>query len=203
MTSSLRRLGVLVAGLVLVAGCSQEPLTGPTAPAAPAAQPSATLLGDLTSTLGLTSANGLLRTTPLAEDITVVETIGTAGGKLSIPAAGVTVVIPAGALSTPTEITMTARKGSLVAYDFAPHGITFARPLVFTQKLSGTRATLFSALGLKLAYYKDPSLLGATTALVSELVSGLFNVLNWSFNAPIRHFSGYMVTCGRGGESSE
>jgi hypothetical protein len=23
------------------------------------------------------------------------------------------------------------------------------------------------------------------------------NLLDWSFNAPIKHFSGYVVTCGR------
>src|SRR5205085_22044 len=82
----------------------------------------------------------------------------------------------------PSAITMTARAGYLVAYDFAPHGIIFARPLVFTQRLSGTNATLLSAPFLKLAYYQDPSLLGELTATVSEVISGVSNLLTWTFS---------------------
>ena len=89
--------------------------------------------------------DGLQRTTPLAAPITVSKVIGADGGTLSIPEAGVTVTVPRGALAQTTTITMTARAGSLVAYDFAPHGITFAKPLVFSQQLRGTNASLLSA----------------------------------------------------------
>lgn len=189
------RLGVLFAGLALVAGCAQEPVTRPAVPLAVEGQPAASVVGTVGSTVTLISATALQRSTPLASSITVVKTIGQSGGTLSIPAAGVTVVVPAGALSAATKITMTARKGSLVAYDFAPHGITFAKPLVFTQQLSGTRATLANASLLKLGYYPDDSLLGKTTALVSEVIGGLVNLLTWSFSAPIKHFSGYIIIC--------
>jgi len=153
-------------------------------------------VGTVTSTLQLTTAKALLRTTPLPQDVTVRETIGRAGGMLSIPTAGISVVVPAGALDRDTEITMTARAGSLIAYDFAPHGITFRVPLVFNQTLKGTNATLLTATKLKLGYYTDPSLLGKTTAIVSEVLSGLTNVLTWTFTAPIKHFSGYIIICG-------
>jgi hypothetical protein len=139
---------------------------------------------------------GLQRTSPLAADITVSQTIGSTGGTLSIPAAGVTVVVPYGALSAPTLITMTARKGSLVAYDFAPHGITFAKPLVFTQKLQGTTASLLNSSFLQLGYYSDPSLLTAVGGLVSELLGGNVNLLTWTYTGTIKHFSGYMMGCG-------
>jgi hypothetical protein len=157
-------------------------------------------VGTLTNTLGLTSANGILRTTPLAYPITVRKTIGRSGGVLSIPAAGVTVVVPAGALDADTEITMTARAGYLLAYDFEPHGVTFNVPLAFNQSLSNTNAGLLSPLGLSLGYYSDPSLLGKTTALVSEVVTGLTSILTRTFTAPIKHFSGYVVICGRSDE---
>jgi hypothetical protein len=157
-------------------------------------------VGTLTNTLGLTSANGVLRTTPLAYPITVRKTIGRSGGVLSIPAAGVSVVVPAGALDADTEITMTARAGYLLAYDFEPHGVTFNVPLVFNQSLSNTNVGLLSPLGLSLGYYSDPSLLGKTTALVSEVVTGLTSILTRTFTAPIKHFSGYVVICGRSGE---
>ena len=94
---------------------------------------------------------------------------------------------------------MTARAGTLVAYDFAPHGITFAKPLVFSQQLRGTNATLLSAPFLGLGYYKDASLLTKTGGLVSELLGGAVNTLTWTFTSTIPHFSGYIVTCGRGG----
>ena len=205
MFTNLRRAGVLALGLAVATACSSEHAT------APAAQPSSRLatvpqagaqspdlLGTVGSLLGgLQLVTGLQRTTPLAAPITVTKTIGLYGGVLAIPQAGVSVIIPYGALTQPTTITMTARAGSLVAYDFAPHGITFAKPLVFTQSLSGTNATILSAPLLRLAYYTDPSLLGSVTGTVSELIGGVTNLLTWTFTAPIKHFSGYMVSCGR------
>ena len=92
---------------------------------------------------------------------------------------------------------MTARAGSLVAYDFAPHGITFTKPLVFTQSLTGTNASLLNKSLLELGYYADPNQLNAAGGMVSELTSGVVNLLSWTFTANIKHFSGYMVGCGR------
>jgi hypothetical protein len=201
MANTFRRIGTLALGLVLAAGCAQDRTTAPAAITTPgAASPDLVggLVGTVTSTLGLTTTNGVLRTTPLAANITVTKTIGRDGGILTIPAAGVTVTVPSGALSASTVITMTARKGSLIAYDFAPHGITFARPLIFKQSLKGTNAALLDGPFLRLSYYTDPSLLGSVTVKVSELIVGVLNVLDWSFTAPITHFSGYIMTCGRG-----
>jgi hypothetical protein len=196
MKIAIRRLATLALALA-VASCSDH-TTAPAALSAPSAGSSHDLLGGLlgtvTNTLGLT-VHGLQRKTPLAAPITVTKTIGWEGGYLSIPEAGVSVVVPTGALSSPTEITMTARAGSMLAYDFAPHGITFARPLVFTQSLRGTNAGLLSTI--RLGYYSDPSLLGSTTAVVSELINGVLSWLTGTFTAPIRHFSGYIVLCGR------
>jgi hypothetical protein len=223
MLIRLRRAGLLsVALLCLVStACNTDAVSAPhlTAPSAavqaPSMQPqdgaSQDLLGGLlgtvtgtldavTSTLGLTSANGVLRTRPLSQPITVRKTIGRAGGSLSIQEAGVTVIVPYGALDRDTEITMTARAGYLLAYDFEPHGVTFNVPLVFRQSLSNTNVGLLSPLALKLGYYEDPGLLGKTTALVSELVGGVTSILTRTFTAPIKHFSGYLVICGRSGD---
>ena len=203
MVTSLRRLGVMaVVSLTLLGACSSEPTSIPTSPlAAPASAPSADLLGSLVGgvTNTLTSVAGVQRTTPLASSISVSRTIGADGGTLSIPAAGITVTVPAGAVASNTVFTMTARSGSLIAYDFAPHGITFAQPLVFTQSLSGTNATILNAPQLTLGYYTDPSLLTALGGLVSELIGGNVNLLSWTFTSNIKHFSGYMMACGRSG----
>jgi hypothetical protein len=218
MISALRRSGLLAAALLVVlsTACNVDSPSAPRSaspapelavspPGAPAAQDLlggliGGTVGTLTNTLGLTSANGILRSKPLPYPITVRKTIGRSGGVLSIAAAGVTVVVPAGALNGDTQITMTARAGSLLAYDFEPHGVVFNVPLVFTQNLNGTNAGLLSPLGLKLGYYSDPSLLGKTTALVSELLQGVTSLLTRTFTAPIKHFSGYVVICGRSDE---
>jgi hypothetical protein len=217
MISALRRGGLLAIALLVVlsTACNVESPSAPV-PAGPAPQlavpadgaPAQDLLGGLiggtvgtlTNTLGLTSANGILRKTPLAYPITIRQTIGRSGGVLSIPAAGVTVIVPAGALNSDTQITMTARAGYLLAYDFEPHGVTFNVPLVFNQNLSNTNVGLLSPLGLSLGYYSDPSLLGKTTALVSEVITGLTSILTRTFTAPIKHFSGYIIICGRSDE---
>jgi hypothetical protein len=215
MMTVFRRAGMLAVALLLVgsSACGTENGAAPSAPStltapstieAPstASAPDAShdllggLVGTLTNTLGLTSAKGVLRTRPLANAITVHKQIGSKGGVLSIPAAGVTVVVPPGALDRDTDISMTARAGSLLAYDFEPHGTTFKLPLVFNQSLNGTNVGLLGPLSLKLGYYSDPSLLGKTTALVSELIQGVFSILTRTFTAPIKHFSGYLVICG-------
>ena len=205
MSTSLRRFGVIALGLTLLAGCSTDRMDSTSPLRTPAAAPSGDILGALGGVLNntLTQVGNIQRTTPLSAPISVQQTIGAAGGTLTIPLAGVTVVVPAGALAAPTVITMTARAGSVVAYDFAPHGITFAQPLVFTQSLGGTTASILSAPFLNLGYYTDPGLIGPVTTLVSELLSGTTNLLSWSFTSKIKHFSGYVLACRNGGASEE
>ena len=193
MKTQLRRLLAVALGAVAI-GCGTEPPTLPQLRQSAPEAPSSDLLGAVTS---LVTMNGLQRTTPLAAPITVVESIGPEGGTLAIPQAGVTVTVPRGALTATTKITMTARAGTLVAYDFAPHGITFAKPLVFSQQLRGTNATLLKAPLLRLGYYEDANLLTKTGAVVSELLGGVVNALSWTFTSTIPHFSGYVLTCGR------
>ena len=195
MKPNLRRFTALVFSAIALVSCGiDQPTAVPRSEAPAPGAPNASLLTAITSLL---SVDGLQRTTPLAAPITVSKAIGSEGGTLSIPQAGVTVVVPRGALTQPTTITMTARAGSLVAYDFAPHGVTFAKPLVFTQQLKGTNASLLTAPFLRLGYYADANLLTKTGGLVSQLLGGTLNTLTWTFTAPIPHFSGYIVTSGR------
>jgi hypothetical protein len=195
MKRHLRRLAVLALSAVALSSCATDQPTSPLRlEVTPPESPSNDLLGTLTSLL---SVNGVQRTTALPAPITVSKSIGTDGGTLAIPAAGVTVVIPKGALTKTTTITMTARAGTLIAYDFAPHGIVFAKPLVFKQSLKGTNVTLLSAPFLRLGYYADESLLTKTGGLVTELLGGVLDTLSWTFTSSIPHFSGYILTSGR------
>jgi hypothetical protein len=196
MKPVLHRVAAIALSALTLVSCSTDlPTALPQLQQSPRQEASSDLLG-LTSLLGM---NGLQRTRALAVPITVSKAIGRDGGTLAIPEAGVTVTVPTGALSASTKITMTARAGTLVAYDFAPHGITFAKPLVFSQQLRGTNASLLTAPLLGLAYYQDASLLTKTGGLVSQLLGGTVNTLTWTFTGSIPHFSGYMVSCGRGG----
>ena len=201
MVTSLRRLSAMaVVSLALFAACSSEPTSGPTSPlSAPAGAPGADLLGGPTSTVNntLTLVAGVQRNTPLAASFTVTRTIGSSGGTIGIPEAGITVTVPEGALLSATVITMTARAGSLLAYDFAPHGITFAKPLVFKQSLAGTNASVLNFSLMQLGYYADPRLLSSTGGMVSELIGGTVNLVTRTFTSSIEHFSGYMVGIGR------
>lgn len=198
MSSPIRRIGALALALSLAA-CSADQVAAPTQMKASPAGASSSLLGGLLGTVTsvLTTNTAVQRTTPLAAPITVSKQIGYYGGTLSIPEAGVTVTVPVGALYKTTTITMTARAGSLLAYDFSPTGTVFNKPLVFNQSLNGTNVTLLQAPLLRLGYYSDPGLLGTLTATVSDLLAGVVNLVDWSFTAPINHFSGYVVVCGR------
>ena len=194
MKPILHRVAAIALSALTLVSCSTDlPTALPQLQQSPPQEASSDLLG-LTSLLGM---NGLQRTRALAVPITVSKAIGPDGGTIAIPEAGVTVTVPRGALAATTKITMTARSGTLVAYDFAPHGITFAKPLVFSQKLSGTNATLLSAPLLRLGYYEDANLLTKTGGVVSQLLGGVVNALSWTFTSSIPHFSGYMVSCGR------
>ena len=195
MIRSLRRFSLL-AGVALFAACSTDSASLPSAPNASLSKaPVKGLLG--TTTTALTLATGAQRTTALPSSLTVTQAIGVDGGTLSIPQAGVTITVPAGALAVTTVISMTARAGTVIAYDFAPHGTTFAKPLVFTQALAGTNVAPVLAPLLTLGYYADPSYLTTLGASVSEFISGSSNLVNASFTSSISHFSGYMVACGR------
>jgi hypothetical protein len=46
--------------------------------------------------------------------------------------------IPAGALSEPTSITVTAKAGPFVVYEMQPHGLRFTKPVIAVQGLSTT-----------------------------------------------------------------
>ena len=171
------------------AGCSAD---SPTAPKFQS-DPSSGLVTDLLG--GLLKKNVLERKTALTKDITVSAVIGEKGGTLSIPAAGFTVTIPAGAVNAPTNFSVTAIKGTMVAYEFGPHGIKFAKSLVARQDLNVTKWGLLSLRPLVAGYFADRSALDLrnATALVSEVLSGVIAPLSQQFTFKIDHFSGYVV----------
>lgn len=173
--------------LATIAACGTERTTSPTV-IAPTA-PNSALVGTLT---GL---RPLQRRVPLARDISVSATIGAAGGRISIPAAGFQLVIPEGVVSARTTFTVTALQGTAIAYEFAPHGLVFARQLQAAQDLSVARGVLELAPLLKAGYFPDRGLISASgfNVFVSEIFEGTTNLRLGIFRWGIPHFSGYIV----------
>lgn len=194
MKNSLLSRGAIVALAALALGCSAESSTGPVS-----VKPQAGLIGGLLGTVtGLTSGlvNALVRQAPLSSDITVSAVIGSGGGRISIPAAGLTLTVPSGAVATNTTFKVTAIAGKMYAYEFEPHGTKFAKPLTFTQNVGLLSNLLSPPQG---AYFTDRSALNFTnnTATAAELLPATYNLLSGSVSFPVYHFSGYMVSSGR------
>ena len=104
----LSRLGARLLSVLLLAGCARDAASPVEPTAAIPQKPSAALLG-------LLPVRGVTRATPLAKDISVSAVIDKKGGTLSIPEAGLTLVVPPNAVSTKTTFVATALAGKLVA----------------------------------------------------------------------------------------
>lgn len=153
----------------------------------------------------------LKRTSPLEADISLTAVIGPEGGEIKIREAGGKIDIPAGALKDSVTITMTAKAGWDVAYEFEPHGLVFDLPVKLQQDLRGTFADQYPSLipTLQGSYY-DTSL--------AEMYCGGWNLFGRvKENMPasydqnvkqlkfeIHHFSGYLLSSGfKGGWGDE
>ena len=201
MKTTLRRLATIALSALAVVSCGIEHTTLPQLQQSPPTEASSDLLGALTS---LVTMDGLQRSTPLAAPITVSKSIGADGGTIAIPQAGVTVTIPRGALAKATTITMTARAGANVAYEFQPHGLTFKVPVKVQQTIAGTWAAEYPKLlkGMHGSYYDQTSLDSAFIdpnkyfAHVNEHQIGYLESNASQIKFYIGHFSGYLVSCG-------
>ena len=187
----LKRFGARLLSLFLLAGCARDAASPVEPTAAIPSKPSSALLG-------LLPVRGVTRAVPLAQDISVSAVIGAKGGTITIPDAGLTLVVPPNAVSKNTTFTATAIAGRLVAYEFEPHGTTFAVPLQFSQDLKKTSllGALTGPLLMDGAYFTSRDKLNTTlgVALVSEKLDAVTDLLNFRVGFPINHFSGYLVS---------
>lgn len=187
---------------VALTGCSDDPSPSPLAPQAPKADLLSTvggLTGHVTSAV-LTVVNGVTWTTT-ATQTSATATIGSEGGAFGIPG-GVQIVVPRGAVPMPVRFSVTRLPGNVVAYDFQPHGTTFAVPLVVTQPTAGTNLSSLTGATFRGAYFPDQSLLNQVlgTAQVSEFEPTVVAADKSSVTFTVKHFSGYIVSWGRNGE---
>ncbi|GAC1647669.1 MAG: hypothetical protein NVS4B3_02120 [Gemmatimonadaceae bacterium] len=120
---------------------------------------------------------------------------------LEIPSAGFTLLVPKDAVLRPVTITATLLPGDQLAYEFEPHGITFARPLLIKQRLDDTDADGDQATAAHLVAGYFPStadLAPAASGLthVVELVPATTDAASNTFAMAISHFSGYIIALG-------
>jgi len=188
----LRTIAIAAVGAIVLSSCgSSDSPVAPQSAIAPNAAASSSLLG-----LTATTVTPLQRTKPLATSLSTSAYIGALGGKLAIPGAGITVVVPPLALTSTKLVTVTALAGSNVAYEFEPHGTTFLVPLVVTQDLRNTQASsggLINPLSLFVGYFPDDK----NVLSVTELLNVNLNLLNQTAVFTVAHFSGYIVASGR------
>src|SRR6476661_1016289 len=193
-TSFTRHLSMvaLAAAAFGVSACSVERVAGPSMePAKSDLISSTTTL--LTGTLQRVTA---LRWSQPATEASASKTIGAAGGTLTAPG-GLTLVVPKGAVSSNTTFTVTRLAGNVVAYDFEPHGTSFAQPLQLTQSTAGTNFNTYALRTLvRGGYYKDKSLINQVLGLVfvSEFRPASVSSDRSAVKFTVDHFSGYMVS---------
>lgn len=132
---------------------------------------------------------------PLSRDVERSATIGWAGGTIVIAEAGVAFVVPSGALAQSTKITMRAIAGNAVAYEFEPHGLTFAVAPLIRQDLLATNWLQINRPFLQGGYFSDRMALDplSGSASVQELIPAKATLDNFLLFR-IWHFSGYLVS---------
>jgi hypothetical protein len=132
----------------------------------------------------------------LDRDATASAVIGPEGGALVLPATGLRLVVPAGAVARPTRFAVTALAGKLAAYDFEPAGSVFPVALRVEQDLSFVDTKHGDPARALAGYFSsraDVDQVGAS-GQVAEVVP-----ITWSSGAlafPVWHFSGYIMSWG-------
>jgi hypothetical protein len=203
MASRLLPTICAIGALGIVSACAIDSASAPPGTArASSAMTSAAFAGDLGRTKQRTVL-ALSRDLSLQQDVSATATIGVGGGTLVIREAGVAVVFPPGAVRSLTRITMTAKAGSAVAYEFEPHGLTFDAPVRVEQDLTYTDIKRGQLARIQAGYYQqtlDAIFVNLTTSLAR--VTELRDVdLDDSVNPRIAtfyisHFSGYIMSSG-------
>jgi hypothetical protein len=196
--SNVFRSLLLAFGVLLVAGCAAD-VAAPPSDLSPG--PFGTVTGSATDATGM-QFHAIWWQQDLKNPVSVSKTIGVSGGTITVPEIGLTVSFPAGAVTAPLTVTITADL-RYVAYKMEPSGTQFLKDVTVTQLLAATtlsgtplRSTIYAA------YIADDSvsLSGSVPALEIEPSKTIFSTTSPSVPEAqvwiIRHFSRYMLASG-------
>ncbi len=193
------RLAILAATGWLATACADS--VGPLAPAhavSVAADQAAQASLSRSRINNKTRVRVLTRRDALDQDYLASAHIGSAGGSIEIDKAGVTITFPRHAVAQETRITVRALAGNAVAYEFEPHGLTFAVKPTIEQDLDKTNWKQVINANLEGVYFADPTSLNRSLgeADADEMfVATTKGDRTLSFS--IAHFSGYLVSSAR------
>lgn len=142
----------------------------------------------------------LPRLVPVPAGPAVTARVTIDGGVIALPSAGLRVTFPAGAVTEPVDVTVRTASARRVAYEFEPHGLVFARPVLVEQLLSGTSAASDAALrrALVATYVAtgfDDRADGAVDA--DEVLPVQLDARGRVASFEVLHFSGYQLASGR------
>ena len=198
---------VTAAALAMLSiGCSSD--SSPTAPSVqPSVQPteaSQGLISDLISGVANNLVMTVKRSKPLARDIVVTAQIDARGGRIRVKETGFELTVPKGAVSRMTTFQVKALAGSVLAYEFEPHGTRFAVPLKFKQELKLLDLGSLLMLGFtkpEIGYFSSQTQIDQQSglAVVSEIAPAIVitDLTGKRMEGNISHFSGYLVSSGR------
>ena len=192
-------------GALLIASCADPALQSLTAPvdvAAAKGSGSGSITSSVTNTAGNLELHALWWSKKGKAEVKVSQVVGQSGGRITIPETGFAMDIPAGALTSPLTITVTA-DDKYVAYKMEPTGTQFQKDVTITQSLRNTTvAGLPLRTSIFAAYIADDNakLSGKVPVLEIEPSETIFSQTNplipeaqvWI----IRHFSRYMLASG-------
>jgi hypothetical protein len=189
MLPRIRQWALAVAAACAASACGDQPTDPTVASTAPAT------LSRTEEVVGL-----LKRTEPLPDGLSASAVIGPRGGQLFIPRAGLRLDFPSGAVTVPTRITVTALGGRNVAYRFEPHGLVFKLPVSLEQNLRNTEAWKSPLADAVQGSYFERLLVDRTESFAKSLErrGGKLKNSRGFLEFTIEHFSGYMVSTGKG-----
>jgi len=174
---------LLLTACVVLVSCSDS---SPIAPTSPASAASADLLGGLLGTVVQTvdktlTGTGLIACSPMSA-ATTTKVIGPGGGTIKVGPH--TLVIPAGALSSPVEITASIKSEKINRVHFEPDGLQFAKAAPLT--MSYANCSILTGVLPGIAY------IGNNQKILEQLLS-INNLLGRTVTAGVVHFSDYAI----------
>ena len=154
-----------------------------------------------------TKVHVMSRQEVLSADLTASAVIGPKGGELRLKEAGLRLIVPKGAVSAPTTFSVTAIAGSMVAYEFQPHGATFAVPLIIQQTVfnSGPESANPNTYNFEAGHFLSRADLDGTAEIgvVNEMLPTRIESGKGKITFSVTHFSGYLLASGRATSSEQ